>query len=219
MKFKTNKFLLGGLALAMALFLFDRSAVGVRAYNAAVSTVFPGDVQVDDLKLAGNDILDSGGTTRITTGATTTLTATTVAITGNATVSGTLAVTGATTQTGAQTFAAPVTFSSTTYAVVPATETITAAATITADACGGIKRISSAGSVTTNTTNTFTAPSSSNAGCIMLLVNVGSNNIVLDNNALFVSAAAGDITVTANDALIVATDGNKWYQISALLAN
>jgi len=49
--------------------------------------VFALPTNVDDLQLDGNDILDSGATTRITVGATN-------AVTGNLTVSGTLAPTG-----------------------------------------------------------------------------------------------------------------------------
>lgn len=101
----------------------------------------------------------------------------------------------------------------------PAAQTIGAGGTIAADACGTVKKISSAGSVTTDTTNTFTAPGASNTGCVMFLVNSGANNVILDNNALFVSAGGADITVTANDALTVVSDGVKWYQTSALLAN
>lgn len=101
----------------------------------------------------------------------------------------------------------------------PAAETITDGATITADGCWTLKRITSGGAVTTDTTNTFTAPSSANAGCVMFLVNAGSNNITLDANSNFVSAAAGNVVVTANDTLAVGSDGSKWYQLSALLAN
>lgn len=52
----------------------------VSGFNQYVVTKF-NDVQVDDLKLNGNDILDSNGVTRITTGATN-------SIVGNVTVSG-----------------------------------------------------------------------------------------------------------------------------------
>ena len=68
----------------------------VGAYTDSTATEMPGDLQVTDLKLAGNDITDSNETVRISVGSTN-------AITGNLTISGTLAVTGATTQTGAMT--------------------------------------------------------------------------------------------------------------------
>lgn len=104
---------------------------------------------------------------------------------------------------------------------MPAAETITAAATITADGCGTIKRITAAGAVTTGTTNTFTAPASGNAACIMHVCNTGSNNITLDNNANFISAGAADVVVTANDCVTVGSTGasGAWYQLTALEAN
>ena len=72
--------------------------------------------------------------------------------------------------------------------VMPATQTIAASGTITADACGGIKRITAGAPVTTDTTNTITKPDPRlNRGCEMLVVNVGTNTITLDANALFLS--------------------------------
>lgn len=62
-------------------------------------------------------------------------------------------------------------------------QTIAATNTIAANACGSVKSITSAGAVTTSTTDTFTAPSADattgNQGCIMTVVNVGANNITL----------------------------------------
>lgn len=101
----------------------------------------------------------------------------------------------------------------------PSSQTIAEGGTITADGCGTTKRITSADPVTTDTTNTFTAPAAANTGCVMFLVNVGTNTITLDTNALFVSAGAANVAVTANDTLTVVSDGSKWYQTSALLAN
>lgn len=102
-----------------------------------------------------------------------------------------------------------------------ATQTIADTDTITADACGTVKRISSAGAVTTNTTNTFTAPAAANAGCVMYVVNVGANNITLDNNANFKSPGGLDVVLTADDAIIVGSTGASgvWYALSALVAN
>ena len=106
-------------------------------------------------------------------------------------------------------------------AALPAAESIAAAATITADACGGFKRISSAGAVTTNTTNTFTAPAAANAGCVMAVCNTGANNITLDVNANFKTAGGADVILTSDDCVIVASTGaaGVWYQISGLNAN
>lgn len=71
--------------ISTGVFFLSQMDQSVIAYTNAIATIFPGDVRVDDLKLNGNDILDSGGTTRITVGATT-------AITGALTVSGNLVV-------------------------------------------------------------------------------------------------------------------------------
>lgn len=95
----------------------------------------------------------------------------------------------------------------------PASQTITAGATITADACGTFKDISSAGAVTTDTTNTFTAPSADLSGCCMNVVNTGSNNITLDNNALFYSVGAADVVLGLADSAIVCTNGTVWAQM------
>lgn len=74
------------LAIAsLGLFVLNQAGGPVQAYTNAMATIFPGDVRVDDLKLNGNDIVDSSGTTRITVGSTT-------AITGALTVSGNLVV-------------------------------------------------------------------------------------------------------------------------------
>lgn len=118
-----------------------------------------------------------------------------------------------------QTFAVLGSFSGNMIVTPPATETIASAATITANGCGTIKRITNPSAVTTGTTNTFTAPASSNAGCFMFIVNVGTSTITLDNNANFVSAGAADVAMTANDSVAVVSDGSAWYQVSALLAN
>lgn len=101
----------------------------------------------------------------------------------------------------------------------PAAQTIAAGNTVSADACGGIKQISAAGAVTTDTTNTFTAPSASNNGCVMRVVNTGANNITLDNNANFKSAGGADVVMTADDVVTVGSNGAVWYQLTALEAN
>lgn len=102
---------------------------------------------------------------------------------------------------------------------MPSAQTITAGTIIAADSCGGLKQITSSGSVTTSTTNTFTAPATANNGCCMDVVNTGSNNITLDNNANFKSAGAADVVMTGTDSVRVCSNGSAWYQISALLAN
>lgn len=103
----------------------------------------------------------------------------------------------------------------------PSSQTISAGNVITDDGCGTIKQITSAGAVTTDTTNTFTAPAVGNKGCCMKVINVGANNITLDNNANFKSAGGADVVMTADDAVTVCSNGSggKWYQITALEAN
>ena len=98
---------------------------------------------------------------------------------------------------------------------VPATETIAAAATITANACGGLKKITAASNVTTDTTNTFTAASSSLSGCVMDVVNVGTTTITLDYNILFNSAGAADVVLGASDTVRVGATATAWYQLGA----
>lgn len=108
--------------------------------------------------------------------------------------------------------------------VTPSAQTIAAGNTITANACGGIKRITASGSVTTDTTNTFTAPAASNAGCVMQVCNSGSNGIALDINANFVGDTTdiggdGDIDLTADDCVLVGSDGSKWRQLARMAVN
>jgi hypothetical protein len=103
--------------------------------------------------------------------------------------------------------------------IPPATETLTGGATITANACGGLKRLTAAGAVTTSLTATFTAPAPANAGCTMLVCNVGANTITLDTNAAFKSIAGADIVLTADDCTAVASDGTVWRSAGSLVAN
>jgi len=103
----------------------------------------------------------------------------------------------------------------------PSTQTIAAGNTIAGDACGSLKLITSAGAVTTDTTNTFTAPAAGNKGCIMHVCNTGANNITLDNNANFKSAGGADVVLTQDDCVTVGSTGASgvWYQLTALEAN
>jgi hypothetical protein len=104
--------------------------------------------------------------------------------------------------------------------IAPAAEAITAAATITANACGGLKLLSSAGDVTTNTTDTFTAPATANKGCYMSVCNTAAHTITLDNNAHFTSAAGADVALAQNECISVISDGSAtWYQVSAKLSD
>ena len=103
---------------------------------------------------------------------------------------------------------------------VPATQVIGAAGTIAADACGGLKRVSSAAAVTTNTTNTFTAPAAANTGCVMFLYNVNAADaITLDSNALFESTDGADVVLDAKGRIAVVSDGSVWVQVAPLEDN
>lgn len=99
---------------------------------------------------------------------------------------------------------------------MPASQTIAATNTITADACGGIKRITAAGAVTTNTTNTFTAPAAANANCVMHVCNVGSDAITLDANANFQTINDADISLGDAECVSVGSTGASgvWYQLA-----
>ncbi len=101
----------------------------------------------------------------------------------------------------------------------PAAETIAAAATITANACGTIKQITAAASVTTGTANTFTAPAATQAGCCMIVHNVNASyTITLDANANFKTSGAADVAVGPYDSVTVCSTGTYWFQATALLA-
>jgi len=104
--------------------------------------------------------------------------------------------------------------------MMPVTQTIAAGGTIAADACGGYKRITAAGAVTTSTTSTFTAPDATQVGaCSMTVCNVGANTITLDNNAQFKSISGADIVLTADDCTMVVSDGTIWRSTGSLVAN
>jgi hypothetical protein len=105
------------------------------------------------------------------------------------------------------------------YDPMPVVQTIATGDTVQADACGGLKRLTSAGAVSTSLTNTFTAPGTSNMGCRLQVCNVGTNNITLDNNPNFKSIGGADIVLTADDCTVVESDGIVWRSIGSLVAN
>lgn len=98
---------------------------------------------------------------------------------------------------------------------LPPTETIAAGGTITADACGGIKRITATAARTTDTTNTFAAPAAANAGCAMDVVNISTDAITLDANLLFNGAGAANVVLGSSDTVRVISTGagGAWFQI------
>jgi hypothetical protein len=102
----------------------------------------------------------------------------------------------------------------------PATEVIGAGGTITADACGGVKAISATAARTTDTTNSFTAPSAALSGCCMVVFNADdTDTITIDENTLTDNVGTGNLAVTAMDAVTFCCDGTTWRQITALLSN
>lgn len=102
----------------------------------------------------------------------------------------------------------------------PASAAVAGGGTITADACGTIKQITSTGNVTTNTTNTFTAPTASYAGCCMIVINVDTaDTITLDANTLFKTIGGANQALGPSDAVEVCSNGTAWYQIGAVSAN
>lgn len=103
---------------------------------------------------------------------------------------------------------------------LPTAEAITAAATITANACGGIKRITSATALSTGTTNTFTAPAAANENCVMMVCNANASDaITLDNNALFESSGGADVVLAGKECVAVGSDGAVWRQLAGKVQN
>ena len=83
-----------------------------------------------------------------------------------------------------------------------ATATLSDAGTISlAGACNGLVRLSVLGDVTTNTTNTFTAPTAANTGCVYYILNTGGGTITLDDNALFNVPA--NVALGTNDGAVI----------------
>ena len=105
---------------------------------------------------------------------------------GNLTVAGTYAGTGAT------------------YFVPPTALTVTDGSTITVT--GTVLELTSAGAVGAD------LPAATD-GRLLILVNVGSNNIVISDTATIESA--GDITLGATDSLTLIGSGIKWYELAA----
>jgi hypothetical protein len=106
--------------------------------------------------------------------------------------------------------------------LLPTSETIAGGGTITADACGGNKRITSASAVTTNTTDTFTAPSANNAGCMMQVCNANATDaITLDKNANTLLVGGADVVLAAGCCVDVVSTGagGVWKQTTAQLCS
>jgi hypothetical protein len=98
-----------------------------------------------------------------------------------------------------------------------ATQTIGAGGIIAADSCGGVKNITAAGAVTTDTTNSFTAPAAANTSCVMLVCNVGAQTITIDKNANILLVGGTDVPLLANSCVTVFSNGVIWRQATAQL--
>ena len=108
--------------------------------------------------------------------------------------------------------------------VMPATQVLVNGDTVVANACGTLKRVSTNdGTVTTDTTNTFTAPSATNAGCCMDIVNIdtATTSLSLDRNANFKSdnSAGAAIVLGPHDTVRVCSTGAFWYQVGDVMDN
>jgi len=101
----------------------------------------------------------------------------------------------------------------------PATQIVNAGNIITADGCGTVKRVFAEEAVTTSTTNTFTAPTITQAGCCMTVHNIAPVfTVTLDFNANFKTAGGVDIALGSYDSVVVCSTGTYWFQATALLA-
>ena len=99
----------------------------------------------------------------------------------------------------------------------PATQTIGAGGIIAADSCGAVKNITAAGAVTTDTTNSLTAPATANTNCTMVVCNVGAQTITIDKNANILLVGGADVALLANSCLTVMSNGTVWRQMTAQL--
>lgn len=124
----------------------------------------------------------------------------------------TMLVQGTATFTGAESHTGVITNAGGELGPTTATQTIAAGGTIAADACGGIKRITSASDVTTDTTNSIAAPAAANTGCELQIVNVGAHQILLDYNTAFpTNTGAASMRLDAGGSVKVISDGTNWW--------
>lgn len=116
---------------------------------------------------------------------------------------------------GATTFAGAISGMTSILGPVPTTQVMTTGGTITADACGGLKRITSTAAVALGTNNNLlTAASSTYKGCIMSIMNVGTYFITVgsSNGQLYTNGNASALIGTYSNFQVV-SDGSAWYQI------
>lgn len=92
-----------------------------------------------------------------------------------------------------------------------AAQTIVTNGTVDATgACGGLVRLTSAGSVTASN---FSAISTANLGCVLYVVNTGPGGVItLQRNSNF--AASGNVALGTGDALTVIQTATQWVTIA-----
>lgn len=111
------------------------------------------------------------------------------------------------------------------FKTMAATITVTAGMNISvAGACGGILRLTATTDVTTSTTDSFTAPGSGNAGCIIAVINSGGDGqISLDDNSNFDTGvgypSSGAIKLGTSDAVLIGSLGTRWFTIGTVADN
>ena len=97
-------------------------------------------------------------------------------------------------------------------------QTIGAGGIIAADSCGGLKIVTAAGAVATDTTHSITAPAAANAGCCMDIYNSGAETITIDTNTTVIVGGAANLALTQLDVVRFCSDGTNWVQAAALLS-
>jgi hypothetical protein len=124
---------------------------------------------------------------------------------GNATVGGTL------TQTGSLTLG----IASSLIKTPVAAAVLGAGGTIsTVGACGGLIELSVTANRTTDTTDSLTAPTAGNKGCVVHIVNTGGGTISIDNNAHCFTGGTQMVLGTGDGASFI-QGTSAWIQIGS----
>lgn len=130
-----------------------------------------------------------------------------------------LNVSGASTLTGAL-GATTITASTSFRGPIPTVQTVGEGGTVSADACGGVKTITTNGAYTTDTTNSITAPAAAYAGCAMDIVYVGTegNGLTLDANNNFKTYNGANVRLGQYDVIRIFCTGaaGTWYQVGTV---
>lgn len=114
---------------------------------------------------------------------------------------------------GPANFSGPVSMTGGQLTAIPAPQTVAAAFQINADACGGIKQITSAGVVTSSTTTPLPAAAAANSGCMMDIVNVGPASITVKLVAgSYNWNGAADVVLGSSDTFTVGSNGSQWFE-------